>query len=302
MNARILNNYQQLNESLRSECEGKRVVCTIGSWDLPHEGHVAYLQEARELGDVLVVGVDSDRAYELYKQKKVVYPEKDRQKIVSAFRCVDYVTLIRDVDSSGVWKMGLIKAISPHLFVCNEKSYPLEQRSLIERLCPIEILSFHDPWTSLSAARSDAAREAYRLYIDRLTLADVVQVIEDKLRVALHSPPESEKQVQNEIETILNVAGIAFAREKERIVVGPKTYQPDFTLDQFHATLEVKLCNAPTRERELVSEINDDIMGYGRKYPQAVFIVYDQGAIRDVQQFKRAFERHCHVQVVVVKE
>lgn len=62
MNAQIINNYFSLRGRLDREAEGKKVVCTIGSWDLLHEGHVEYLRQARELGDLLVVGVDSDRA------------------------------------------------------------------------------------------------------------------------------------------------------------------------------------------------------------------------------------------------
>ena len=108
--------------------------------------------------------------------------------------------------------------------------------------------------------------------------------------------------MQDEIETILNVRGIEFEREKVRFPYASKSYQPDFTLDRFDAALEVKFCNAPMRERQLVDEINADILAYKRKYAHSVFVVYDQGCIRDVQRFRRAFEEESNVQVIVVKE
>ncbi len=126
--ADVVNDYGQLRDLLRSRHPGKKVICTIGSWDILHEGHVAYLKEARELGDVLVVGVDSDEAYRRYKRESAFYPEDERQAIVAALRYVDYVTIIRDVDVEGEWQMDLVKTIEPDLFVCNNTSYPEKQR------------------------------------------------------------------------------------------------------------------------------------------------------------------------------
>src|SRR5579872_4371448 len=100
--ADVVNNYDELVERLSSERQsGKRIACTIGSFDVMHWGHVDYLREARTYGDVLVVGVDSDVAYEKYKRRPVFYPEAERQGMVASLRFANYVTLIEDVDEAG---------------------------------------------------------------------------------------------------------------------------------------------------------------------------------------------------------
>jgi len=79
-----------------------RIVLTIGSWDLLHIGHVRYLLKAKECGDVLVVGVDTDRAIKLYKgELRPVIPEIERTEMLSYQTCVDFVTLIDDVNEKG---------------------------------------------------------------------------------------------------------------------------------------------------------------------------------------------------------
>lgn len=150
--AHIINEYVELRERLRGERERRTVVCTIGSWDMLHRGHTEYLEKAGALGDIMVVGVDSDLAYQRYKKRPVIYPQQDRQEIVSSLRHVDYVTIVDDVDLSGEWQFELVKAIQPDVFVCNERSYSVEQRKKLAELCPIRILPFHVPDTASSSA------------------------------------------------------------------------------------------------------------------------------------------------------
>lgn len=67
---------------------------TNGCFDILHVGHVSYLQKARQLGDVLVVGVNSDASVRFLKgPERPINPEQDRLKVVSALEAVDYVTL-----------------------------------------------------------------------------------------------------------------------------------------------------------------------------------------------------------------
>src|SRR5689334_8356097 len=73
---------------------GLRVVLTNGTFDLLHIGHVRYLQAARELGDMLIVGVNSDASVRGYKGPgRPVVPQDERAEIVAALRCVDYATI-----------------------------------------------------------------------------------------------------------------------------------------------------------------------------------------------------------------
>lgn len=114
-----------------------RVVATIGTWDILHIGHVRYLMEARRRGDVLVVGVDSDRTVKLYKGAlRPVVPYIERAEMLTYQYCVDLVTPVDDVDEKGRWQYGLLKIIRPDVFVAVEDSYPENQLARIRRYCP----------------------------------------------------------------------------------------------------------------------------------------------------------------------
>jgi D-glycero-beta-D-manno-heptose 1-phosphate adenylyltransferase len=73
---------------------GKRVVFTNGVFDLVHAGHVRYLREAAALGDVLVVGLNSDESVHSYKEPgRPIVPEAERAEVVAALEMVDYVVI-----------------------------------------------------------------------------------------------------------------------------------------------------------------------------------------------------------------
>jgi D-beta-D-heptose 7-phosphate kinase/D-beta-D-heptose 1-phosphate adenosyltransferase len=77
----------------RAKAQGKKIVFTNGCFDLIHLGHVRLLEKARSLGDVLVVGLNSDSSVTKLKGKgRPVVPEVERAEIVSALSCVDFVT------------------------------------------------------------------------------------------------------------------------------------------------------------------------------------------------------------------
>jgi D-beta-D-heptose 7-phosphate kinase/D-beta-D-heptose 1-phosphate adenosyltransferase len=81
------------------KAEGKRIVFTNGCFDLLHIGHVRYLEEAKALGDVLVVGVNSDVSVRKLKgPKRPVLPQAERAEILSGLGCVDYITLFSEMD------------------------------------------------------------------------------------------------------------------------------------------------------------------------------------------------------------
>ena len=83
-------------QSLRAA--GKRLVFTNGVFDLLHVGHVRYLTRARELGDALLVAINSDRTVrELKGPDRPVFNEAERAEILAALRCVDFVTIFDNV-------------------------------------------------------------------------------------------------------------------------------------------------------------------------------------------------------------
>jgi D-beta-D-heptose 7-phosphate kinase/D-beta-D-heptose 1-phosphate adenosyltransferase len=86
-------------DQLRTERErlrqaGRSVVFTNGCFDLIHPGHVNYLQQARRLGDALIVALNSDRSVrELKGAKRPILNQDERAEVIAALGCVDYVTI-----------------------------------------------------------------------------------------------------------------------------------------------------------------------------------------------------------------
>lgn len=104
----------QINKEIKKIKEkGKRIVFTNGCFDLIHYGHVKYLAAAKKLGDVLVVGINSDSSIKKLKgPKRPIVAQKFRLPVVAALESVDYVVLFSD-DTP----IKLIKAISPDVLV-----------------------------------------------------------------------------------------------------------------------------------------------------------------------------------------
>ncbi|MBK5276879.1 MAG: bifunctional D-glycero-beta-D-manno-heptose-7-phosphate kinase/D-glycero-beta-D-manno-heptose 1-phosphate adenylyltransferase HldE [Desulfuromonadales bacterium] len=93
------------------KARGKRIVFTNGCFDLLHAGHVKYLQKARSLGDLLVLGLNSDASVRRLKgDKRPLIGEEERAHILAALDCIDYVVLF-DEDTP----LELIKALKPHI-------------------------------------------------------------------------------------------------------------------------------------------------------------------------------------------
>ena len=94
------------------DSQGRRLVFTNGCFDLLHVGHVRYLQQARALGDALLVAVNGDASVRALKgPDRPVHPETDRAEVLSALACVDFVTIFHTERVT-----DLIRAIRPHIY------------------------------------------------------------------------------------------------------------------------------------------------------------------------------------------
>jgi len=106
---------EQLVDQLKPlQADGSRIVFTNGCFDLMHIGHTRYLQAAKALGDLLVVGVNTDasvRSLEKAPDRPIV-PEAQRAEIVAALGCVDFVVLFSEPDPR-----SLITAVQPDVLV-----------------------------------------------------------------------------------------------------------------------------------------------------------------------------------------
>lgn len=93
--------------------QGKKVVFTNGCFDLIHLGHVIYLREAKNCGDILVVAVNTDESIKRIKGKdRPILPLSERQRILAAFESADFVTSFEEDSSEPI-----ISEINPDVLV-----------------------------------------------------------------------------------------------------------------------------------------------------------------------------------------
>ncbi len=100
----------------------QKIVFTNGCFDVLHFGHVHYLLEARKLGDILVIGLNSDDSVRRLKgPSRPINSEKERAFVLAALACVDYVTLFEEDTPE-----ELIKVVKPDVLV-KGGDYALDQ-------------------------------------------------------------------------------------------------------------------------------------------------------------------------------
>ena len=143
-------NWNELKQTVdRLGAEGKKIVFTNGCFDIIHIGHIRYLKEARTLGDVLVVGLNSDKSVSMIKPKRPINPQNYRAEILSSLEMVDYVTLF-------------------------DEETPYE---LIKSLQP-DILVKGGDWKKEDIVGSDIAKETYSLpYIKGISTTKIIERI-----------------------------------------------------------------------------------------------------------------------------
>lgn len=127
----------------KEKARGKQIVFTNGCFDLLHAGHVKYLQKARSLGDLLVLGLNSDASVQRLKgPKRPLICEDERAHILAALDCIDYVTLF-DEDTP----LQLITALKPQI-LAKGGDYSLDNvvgKDLVEAYGGrVELVSFVD--------------------------------------------------------------------------------------------------------------------------------------------------------------
>ncbi len=130
---------------------GFKIVLTQGVWDLIHEGHAKYLEKAKNEGDILIVGVDSD---DLTKKRKgptrPIVPQEERVKMVSHLRSVDIITIRELSEDYG----SLIRMVKPDVLVVSKstKDFTDEMKNEYKDCCG-NIVNFEPQSTTSTTAR-----------------------------------------------------------------------------------------------------------------------------------------------------
>lgn len=105
------NEIQRIIENLKAD--GKTIVFTNGCFDILHAGHVRYLQAAKELGDCLILGLNSDQSVRNIKgPTRPINNQDDRAEVLSALSSVDYVVIFEEETAQ-----GLVEKIRPAIYV-----------------------------------------------------------------------------------------------------------------------------------------------------------------------------------------
>ncbi|MEX2012656.1 MAG: adenylyltransferase/cytidyltransferase family protein [Patescibacteria group bacterium] len=133
---RFVKDYKGLSKLTDSaKTLGLKVVLVMGTYDLTHIGHARYLEQAKEKGAVVVVGVDPDKAVKIRKgPRRPIVPEIERLEMLTHLRHVDLVTLAHDYDSKGICGYKLVQVIRPDIFVISEmNSYSKKQVAEIKK-------------------------------------------------------------------------------------------------------------------------------------------------------------------------
>ena len=134
---------------VRLKAKNKKVVFTNGCFDIIHIGHVRYLKEAKGLGDVLIIGLNSDRSVSSIKPDRPINPQNHRAEVLSSLEMVDYVVLF---DEETPYE--LIKLIQP------------------------DVLVKGGDWKKGEIVGSDIARETYSLpYVEGVSTTGIIEKI-----------------------------------------------------------------------------------------------------------------------------
>lgn len=143
-----LGQVSQICDELRRR--GFKIVLTSGSYDILHEGHSMYLEAARDLGDFLIVGVDSDEKIRRRKgPSRPAVPQSERLRMVTHQRGVGLVVL-KDV---GQPKWGLARSVKPDVLVATEETYDADQVDELQRTTCGEVVVLPRMATISTSAR-----------------------------------------------------------------------------------------------------------------------------------------------------
>ena len=111
--SKIFRDWSALAKKVDQIRSSKKIVFTNGCFDILHVGHIKYLQEARSLGDYLVLALNSDSSVKALKgSERPLQNENDRAEILAALECVSFVTLFSEPTP-----LEIIKVVKPDILV-----------------------------------------------------------------------------------------------------------------------------------------------------------------------------------------
>lgn len=147
---RLVKTYAEMEERTKALRQlNQRIVLTMGAFDIFHIGHARYLERAKEHGDILIVGVDSDQKVKDRKgPHRPIVLEEERLEVLTHIRHVDLVFLKGHNDS----KWHLVKVVRPDVLIVSEGSYNQDQLQNLREFCK-EVLVLERQATTATTAK-----------------------------------------------------------------------------------------------------------------------------------------------------
>jgi rfaE bifunctional protein nucleotidyltransferase chain/domain len=146
---RYIPDYQRLAEVVNAcKVVGFRLVLTMGTFDMIHIGHFMYLEKAKALGDILIVGVDSDEKVCLRKgPSRPIVPQEERVQMLTHLRHVNIVTLKPQDDP----KWNLIQLVQPDVLAASQGTYDAAAVANLKQFCKEVVIIEPQAATSTTA-------------------------------------------------------------------------------------------------------------------------------------------------------
>jgi hypothetical protein len=137
------------------------------------------------------------------------------------------------------------------------------------------------------------------------SVSAIQDMIVANLRKVVFTKPERELEVQNAVETLLigrgYQKGVHYDRESGKVKFSGKEFIPDFIFYELSLALEVKLIREKSQISPCIEEMSADATAYTSLYNNVLFCVYDNGEIRDVNEFQNGLEKKSGIRVCVIK-
>ena len=132
--------------------------------------------------------------------------------------------------------------------------------------------------------------------------SSIGMALERGLRMAFRdAPPTKESEVQHYVDVVLASTGVCFQKEGPTFVFSLRRYRPDHTIAKQRLVIEAKLCKNRDDLGRVIESMSADLAPYLKHYDRVLFVVFDLGAIYDVDAFGADFEEDERVEVVVIK-
>lgn len=130
---KIARSYQEVADFVKKKRQqGKKIVLTQGSFDMLHIGHARYCREAKKHGDILIVGIDSDKKINSRKgEGRPIVPQDERLEMLAHLEYVDQVVLKKLKTP----KWELIRVVKPDVLIATTKTYTKDQIKELEQWC-----------------------------------------------------------------------------------------------------------------------------------------------------------------------